>query len=210
MGGGAKVTSLDALDSFATALRLFQDEALRAMESVEMNARAASAWTKQERRNYWRTQIGRAEQKAHEAKLNLQRAQTFRRMDDYRPDCVDEKREVERTRRRLEFCREKVEAVKHWSHAVDQGIFEYEGGVSQLARWLETEAERAVATLRRLRTTLQEYVAVAPMADRLPALDALPPDRTAETDIVATKPPADSPAEPPSVQAASDSEEEPT
>ncbi len=207
MGGGAKVTSLDALDSFAAALRLFQDEALRAMESVEMNARAASAWTKQERREYWRAQIGRAEQKAHEAKLNLQRAQTFRRMDDYRPDCVDEKREWERARRRMEFCREKTETVKHWSRVVDQGIFEYEGGVSQLARWLETEADRAVATLRRLRTTLQEYVAVAPVADRLPALDALPPDSTAKAGD--TAPPADSPAELPSIEAAPDSKEEP-
>ncbi|MDZ7619605.1 MAG: hypothetical protein U1E05_21610, partial [Patescibacteria group bacterium] len=151
MGGGAKVTSLDALDSFAVALRLFQDEALRALESVEMNARAAAGWTKQDRREYWRAQTGRAEQKAHEANLNLQRAQTFRRMDDYRPDCVDEKREFERARRRLEFCREKAEAVKHWSRVIDQGAFEYEGGVSPFARWLETEADRAVATLRRLR-----------------------------------------------------------
>lgn len=144
-GRTRRVTSLAALDSFAAAVRVFQDEAQQAIESVEMNIRAASDWTRGDRRDYWRRQARLAEQNLHEAKLNLQRCETFRRMDDYRPACVDEKRQVERTRRRLEYCRDQTEAVKHWSRVVDQTVYESEGGVSPLVRWLETDAERAMA-----------------------------------------------------------------
>ncbi|MDY0168714.1 MAG: hypothetical protein RBS80_19350 [Thermoguttaceae bacterium] len=175
MGGRARVTSLDALDAFAAALRVFQDEAARAIEGVEMNVRAAADWVRLERKEYWNRQLRRSEQRTHEAKINLQRCQTLRRVDDYRPACVEEKRDLERARRRQELCRRQVEVVSQWSRKVDRAVNEYQGGVSQLARWLETDVDRAVAVLERLRRTLEAYVGAAPAADVSKAVDSLPP-----------------------------------
>lgn len=203
MGGRAKVTSLDALDAFAAALRVFGDEAARALDGVEMNVRAAVDWVRVDRKAYWKVQLQRSEQWAHEAKLNLQRAQTFRRVGDYRPSCIEEKREAQRARRRMELCRQQLEAVRHWSRAVDRAVYEYEGGASQLARWLETDVDRAVAAMDRLRRTLEAYVAAAPSAEVAGAVDSLPAEYV---------PPEDSPAEQPEglpSQADAPSEEEP-
>jgi hypothetical protein len=206
MAGSARVTSLDALDSFAAAVRVFQDEAQRAIESAEMNIRAATDWTRGERRDYWRGQARRAEQQLHEAKLNLQRCQTFRGVDDYRPACVDEKRQVERTRRRLEHSRDQIEAVKHWSRVVDQAVYESKGGVSPLARWLETDVERAMAALNRICRTLQEYVAVAPITDAVPPTVSMAAEQPGLDHAADGRHPAESlPRE-----TASDSAEEPT
>ncbi len=204
MSGRAKVTSLDALDRFAAALRVFQDEAARSLESVELNVRAAVEWVRLDRKAFWNRQLRRSEQWVHEAKLNLQRCQTFRRMDDYRPACVEEKRELERARRRLELCRQRVEAVAHWSRVVDRAVYEYEGGSSQLARWLETDVDGGLAGLERLRRTLEAYVSAAP-PDVAAAVDSLPPDYAVEEDRPAAPP---QPAPPPPAADAADSNEE--
>ncbi len=202
MAGRAKVTSLDALDTFAAALRVFGDEAARAMEGVEGNVRAAVDWVRVDRKAYWNVQLHRSEQWAHEAKLNLQRAQTFRRVDDYRPSCIEEKRELERARRRVELCGQQVEAVRHWSRVVDRAVYEYQGGASQLARWLETDVDRAVAAMDRLRRTLEAYVTTAPSAEVAGAVDSLPAEYV---------PPEAPPAAPPEALPQSDAppDEEP-
>ncbi len=203
MAGRAKVTSLDALDTFAAALRVFSDEAARALEGIDVNVRKAVDWIGVDRKAYWKGQLQRSEQRAHEAKLNLQRAQTFRRVDDYRPSCIEEKREWERARRRVEVCRQQVEAVRHWSRVVDRAVYEYEGGASQLARWLETDVDRAVAAMDRLRRTLEAYVTATPSAEVAGAVDSLPAEY-----VPPEPPPAAQPEGPPS-QADVLSEEEP-
>ncbi len=191
MAGRAKVTSLDALDTFAAALRVFQDEAVRSLESVEVNVRAAVDWVRLDRKTHWNGQLRRSEQRTHEAKLNLQRCLTFRRVGEYRPSCIEEKRDLERARRRRDLCRQQIEAVGHWSRVVDRAVYEYEGSASQLARWLETDIDRAVAVLERLRRTLEAYVATAPSADVSAAVDALPPEYVPEVDRPAAPTPAD-------------------
>ncbi len=209
MGGRARVTSLDALDAFAAALRVFQDEAARTLEGGEMNVRAAGDWVRLDRKEYWRHQLRLSEQKVHEAKINLQRCQTLRRVDDYRPACVEEKRDLERARRRQELCRQQVEAVSHWSRAIDRAVHEYEGGISQLARWLETDIDQAVAVLGRLRRTLEAYIGVAPAAEVSTVADSLPPDGTPHKEGAAPDSQAPRQNQPPSAKPTTDTDEEP-
>ena len=209
MAGCARVSSLDALDAFAAALRVFQDEATRTLEGIEMNVRAAGDWVRLERKEYWRRQLRLGEQKAHEAKINLERCQTLRRVDDYRPACVEEKRDLERARRRQELCRQQVETVRHWSRLIDRAVHEYEGGISQLARWLETDIDQAVAVLERLRRTLEAYIGVAPAADISTAADSLPPEELppGEVPAPASQPPRQN--QPPLAEPTTDIDEEP-
>ena len=61
---------------------------------------------------------------------------TYRRVADHQPTCIDEKRPLEAAKRRLQIAQEKVEAVRHWSRAIDRAVDEYRaaGAVGRLAR----------------------------------------------------------------------------
>lgn len=175
MGRSARVTSIAAVQRFAAALRCFQDEASKALEGLDVEIRRAVDWIRRQQKEYWTRQLRCSEQQLQEAKLNLERCRMFKRIGHHEPSCIEEKRALEREKHRLRVCREKLEAVRHWSRAVDRAVFEYEGGVGQLARWLETDAERAIAVLGRIRRTLDAYVAGQPPPEDAVLLATLPP-----------------------------------
>jgi hypothetical protein len=153
--------SLEAPTRFAAVLREFRQSARQDLESTRMNVRAAVEWVQRDRKAYWTRHLRRSEQRVQEAKINLQSCLTFRRVGEQRPSCIEEKRYLERCQRRLTLCRERLEAVAHFSRVVDRAAFEFQGGITELARWLETDADRAAAELDRLLRALEEYLRVA-------------------------------------------------
>ena len=175
MGRSARVTSIAAVQRFGAALRCFQDEASRVLENLEMEIRRAVDWIQREQKEYWTRQLRCSEEQVQEAKLNLEGCRMFKRIGHHEPSCIEEKRALERAKRRFRLCREKLEVVRHWSRAVDRAVFEYEGGVGQLARWIETDVERAIAVLGRISSMLHAYVAVQPPSEDAVLPATLPP-----------------------------------
>ncbi len=165
MGPSAKVTSIDAIQAFAAALERFQEEVSNALEELGLQVRRAKEWVQDDRKRYWDRQVRRGWEKVTEAKVQLEGAKTFRRIADYRPSCIDEKKAHEAAKRRLRLAEEKVEAVRHWSRAVEHAVSEYRGETGPLAAWLEVDAPQAVATLRRLTDALDTYVAISSLPE---------------------------------------------
>jgi hypothetical protein len=174
MGQRARVTSIDAVDDFAAALRCFQHEASTALETLQLKIHRAVQWIEYDQKKYWTRQLRRSEQQVQEAKIDLQRCLTFKRIGDHRPACIEEKRALERAKRRQQVCREKLEAVRKWSRAIVRAVFEYKAGVGELSGWLQSDAERAVALLERISQTLQQYVAAESSPQLAEALTRLP------------------------------------
>lgn len=174
MGQRANVTSIDAVDDFAAALLAFKQEASGVLEGLEQQIERAVQWIQQEQRQYWKHELRRSDQQLQEAKINLQRCLTFKRIGDHRPSCIEEKRAVERAKRRQQLCREKNEAVRRWSMAISRAVFEYRAGVGELGQWLEIDAPRSVALLKRIARTLEEYVAAQSSPQAAEALERLP------------------------------------
>jgi len=131
-------------------------------------------WIQQEQRQYWKHELRRSEQQLQEAKINLQRCLTFKRIGEHRPSCIEEKRAVERAKRRQQLCREKNELVRRWSLSISRAVFEYKAGVGELGQWLETDAARSVGLLKRIAQTLEEYVAAQSSPEAAEALKRLP------------------------------------
>jgi hypothetical protein len=174
MGQRAKVTSLDAVDDFAAALRSFRHDGTRILESLQLGIHRAVQWIQQDQRQYWKQQLRRSDQKVQEAKLALERCLIFRGGDDSRGACIEEKRALERAKRRHQLCRDKLEIVRRWSRDVERAVLEYKAEVGELRQWLETDAARSVGLLDRISRTLQEYVAAEPSAQVERALARLP------------------------------------
>ena len=85
---------------------------------------------------------------------------TARRIDDHDPACIDEKKALARAKQRLEIAQEKVEAVRHCARAIDRAVDEYRGARTPLSSWLESEAPKALAALRRMMDNLEDYLAL--------------------------------------------------
>ena len=120
MARSAKVTSIDAVQRFAGMLRLFQEEASAALENLGVEVQRATDWVQNDRKNYWSTQARRAYETFGAAKADLQRKQVYHRIGDHQPSCIEEKRALERAKRRERVAREKIETVRHWTQAVDR------------------------------------------------------------------------------------------
>lgn len=174
MGQRANVTSIDAVDDFAAALLSFKQEAAGVLQGLEQQIERAVQWIQQDQRQYWKHELRRSDEQLQEAKINLERCLTFKRIGDHRPSCIEEKRAVERAKRRQQLCREKNEAVHRWSLAISRAVFEYKAGVGELGQWLETDAARSVGLLKRIARTLEEYVAAQSSPQAAEALERLP------------------------------------
>ena len=113
--------------------------------------------------------------------MQLQQAQVSRRIAGHEPACVDEKRALDRAKRRLETAQQKVEAVKHWTHVIERAVDEFQQSRTQFATWLDTDVVQAVAVLARMTDALESYTSLGVPA----ALAATPPSEQAAAKVPA-------------------------
>ena len=165
MARAAKVISIEAIQAFSFSLDNFREEAAVALEGVTVQLRRAVDWVQHQQKDYWSAQLRRAEDQHNEARINLYRARTVRRIGDVQPSCIDEQRAVDRARRRVVLCQQKREAVRHWTRAIDRALNDYVACVSQLNGWLDADAPKALASLQQIVATLENYVAVPGSSD---------------------------------------------
>lgn len=201
MGRLVKVTSIDVVERFAAALKVFEDDARGALDAVEMEVRKALHWIGQEQKEYWIQRVRRGWDEVSAARQQLERKLMFYPGDD-RPSCHDERLALEAAKQRLRIAQEKVDSVRRWSHRAEQEVNEYVGAVSQLRRWMEHELPRAKADLARMARALEDYVALdaaaeAPLPEDLAALIGQePPPEGEETGEPAAADEDGQPAEP--------------
>jgi hypothetical protein len=165
MGQPARVKSIDALQAMSAALVCFHDDASSAMDDLEMEIRRALEWIGQDCRQYWKEELRRSRDGVTEARLQLENARMFRRIAEEHGSFVEEKKALERAKRRMQIAESKVEAIPHWAMMIERAVNEYRASRSQFANWLEGEFPRAVAALSRMISDLEAYVRLATPTD---------------------------------------------
>jgi len=191
MGRTARITSIGVLQTTATALQRFRGEASGALDDLDIELRRILDWIHHDRKEFWDRELRRSSEMVSQAKIQLQQARISRQIAGHEPACVDEKRALERAKRRLEVAEQKVQAVRVFAHAIDRAIEEYQRSRAQFVTWLDTDMLQAVAALDRMSASLESYVSletpVSPHAatpssgspateDTLPASDKSVPD----------------------------------
>ena len=118
----ANVTSLEALRNFKVALVKFAAEVESALMAMELEARRPVEWIEGDRARYWPQQIRKASNRVSEARLALDRCQVRISSEDEK-SCYDERKALEKAKRRLQLAEEKTQAVRQWrfSPATRQG-----------------------------------------------------------------------------------------
>jgi hypothetical protein len=153
----AHVTSIDGIVRFTAALRTFDDDALRALVSIDEQARGALQWLEHEAPVYWKQEIRRCFDSVSRARAALETCRS-RSVAGNRPACLEEMEAYRAAQRKLRQAEEKIDVVRQWAQRVRQEIDDYRGRVMNLRRRLEDEVPRTVALLERTVSTLDSYV----------------------------------------------------
>ena len=158
--GRARLTRTDAVQEMAVAIDIFRSEALAALEGLDMDIRRALEWIHSDRHDHWHHEVRRGWDRITASRLELQQARTARRVGDHEPACADEKKALARAQKRLETAQEKVQAVQRSIREIDDAVNDYRGARTPLAGWLDAEAPKAIASLKRMMDHLETYLAM--------------------------------------------------
>jgi hypothetical protein len=153
---GANVHSLDALKDIRAALIKFQERAITAMGEMRQRVDRTVDWLELDRPNYWRDQEHRAYDQLATARVAYEtcRLQT---VGGRRSDCIEEKKAFERAKVRMEYVRNKQQAVRKWMVQAGREANEYRARTSTFQRSLENDVPMMIAQLGRMIEAIESY-----------------------------------------------------
>ena len=160
MAEQAKVTSIDALESFRSSLIVFAHTAHQHLDGVGDEVRRTRNWLQSDQRTHWQGELRRrarglelAEQELFSAKLSA-----------LRDNLTGPQNAVRKAKTAVAEAEEKLGAVKAWTrnfdHAADPMLKRLEG----LRQVLDHDLPKAIAYLLQAQKTLEGYTEAAPAA----------------------------------------------
>lgn len=169
MAKSAHLTSTEAVVALRAALVQFAEEANHALTSLSLESRRPVDWIEQDRTLYWPREMRKAADRLAEAKLELQRCELTINAEDRRA-CYQERKNVEKAKRRLELTEQRIAAVRRWKFEIHKAVEEFHVQISKLQRFLETDVPVAAAELHRMSAALDAYLqTVQQAAPQLPS-----------------------------------------
>lgn len=156
MSGSANVTSIDAVAAFSSALRIFEDQASRAMLALDEQAKGALQWLEHDAPVYWQAQIRRCFDEVARTRSALETCK-MKKVAGNTPACIEETEAYRAAQRRLRRAEEMVDVVKKWAQKVRREVDEYGGRTRGFRNCLEAEIPRTLALLDRTLAALEAY-----------------------------------------------------
>lgn len=153
----ANLTAIDCLAAFHAALVEFSAAAGDALVQLGLEARRPVEWIEHDRSQYWPRQVQRAADDVSEARLVLERCELTIDGDSGR-SCYDERKALEKAKRRLHEAEDKVQAVRRWRVVIRKEIEAFEVQAARLQQYLDSDVTQALAALNRMAAALDHYV----------------------------------------------------
>jgi hypothetical protein len=156
MPESANVKSIDAVKRFHAAVVQFQEEARLCVSALEMQLLRILGWLERDRPGFWKREIEVCYREMGEARVRLHQCR-MRKYADYKPTCFEEKKDLEKAKRDLEFAQKQIPVVKYWNVNAQQEANEYHGRASQLTQTLERDVPQLLALLHQAVDRLEAY-----------------------------------------------------
>lgn len=118
MSEQAKVSSIEALESFRGSVIRYIEKTKRALDDVNGEIRRTRTWLESDRRIYWEREVKAREKKLAQADQELYSAQ----LSPLKETNSFQKMAVMKARRRLAEARERLAVVKKWRQAYDTTV----------------------------------------------------------------------------------------
>jgi len=161
MSTQAEVKSIDTLAFVKAALAAFGHETGQSLAEVEMQAQRAVDWICIDQAAYWKTEVRRAADGVNHAMKDLQHCRTFKKVGNNEPSCIEEKKALEKAKKRLARAEAKAEAVRRWTPVVRQQFQETGVRMTRFREVIDIDCPKAVARLERMLRSLDHYAATA-------------------------------------------------
>ena len=152
----ANVHSVDAIKDDRIALIQFQERATNAMGDLRQKIDRTVNWLELDRPNYWKEQERRAYDLVASTRVALETCR-LRTVAGRRSDCIEEKKAFEKAKLRMEYVREKQQAVRKWMVQSGREANEYRARTSTFQRTLENDVPLMIAQLGRMIEAIESY-----------------------------------------------------
>lgn len=190
MGEQAKVADVETIERFRAALLVAAEAFGLALEEAEGDVERTVLWLEGDRRDTWTKRIRRAQEDVVVAKSALFRKQEIKATPEARPSVVDEKKALDRARKRLEIAEEKLKATKRWTTELPRQAIVFKGALSPMHTLLDRDVPRANAMLKRMTEHLEAYLRGGDEAERLLEILGMPSMRRGGEEGAEDAPPA--------------------
>lgn len=158
MATRAKITSVEALESFRSNLIVYLSKARPTLDEVSDEVIRARVWLESDRRVHWEGQVRRLGQKLQDA----QQAVFSAELSNLREVSAAERMAVQRAKRALEEAQAKLALVKKWNRNFANEVMPIAKQLEKLQAVFTTNLPEAIAYLGQAVRTLESYSDVAP------------------------------------------------
>ena len=159
MAGDANITDIGALDEFRRALIRFREELNAALAEADSEVKSTFVWLERDRMLHWRRAVPRLDEELVSAKSALFRKEAQTMGTDQRPSTIDEKKAVERAKRRCEDARERLERTRRWLATLERDVSLFKSAMSPISSLVDRDLPDAILRLRNMSLALEAYLA---------------------------------------------------
>ena len=157
MSSQADVKSIDTLAFVKAALASFAHESGQALGEVELEGGRAVEHVTVDMAAYWKGEVRRAGDAVNKAIKDLEHCRAFKKVGDNQPSCVEEKKNLDKARRRLEYCEQKEALVRRWKPVVEQQFRETCVRLVHFREVIDVNCPKAMAVVERMLKALDAY-----------------------------------------------------
>lgn len=161
MSNQIRVTSIDALEAFRSALIIFLTKARRSLDDVGDDVRRTRMWLQHDQRFHWEGEVRRRHKVLGQAEQELLSA----KLSGLRDSLVIQQNAVRKAKVALVEGEEKLRNVKRWNRDYDNATGPLMKRLEGLRSYLDFELPDAVAYLVQAQRTLDAYTESAPPAE---------------------------------------------
>jgi hypothetical protein len=153
MSGQAKVSSVEAIESFRAQLLVYLGQMRPALDEITGEVLRTRAWMDDDRRRFYQQEMRKRSQKLEDARQELFSA-SMSRMGDA---GSSQKMAVQRAQRDVREVEEKLACLKKWDRDLENKTSPLVKQMEQLHGFLAVDMEKAVAYLDQVLTALAAY-----------------------------------------------------
>jgi len=149
----AKISSLEAIETFRARLVIFREKAGRVLDEVSEEVTRTRMWLQTDRVTFWEGQIRRRQKELEMRQQELFSAQ----ISGMRDASFAQQQAVRRARQAIADAEAKLNIVKQWNRQYDQRVEPLGKQVEKLRHNLVHDLGNAIAFLTEVNKTIAAY-----------------------------------------------------
>lgn len=166
----AKVTSLEALESFRARLIVYREKASRVLDEVSDEVTRTRLWLETDRPLFWENNIRRLNRELEQAQQELFSA----RLSGLRDASINQQVAVQKLRRAIRAAEDKAKTVKQWQRQYDTRIEMPARQAEKLRHFLEHDLAKAIAFLNEAIKSIAAYAELTPGSAKAVVVESTP------------------------------------